>query len=265
MSDIQIAGATYTDVPSIQVPKVGGGFATYSEGGGTTILKYGVLRPDATLIDQRTYDKYIYADEGVTIPSYTTTATTLKASAALNPTYTTVDYDYDWFVLIRCLTIPKYSGSVAVSKGRASWHFTSALYELVTFPAGTLGAIDSNVSTTSRTSSLVATGAFSRLIYWTSASEVAAYSTTAYGTVQSIAAPTHSTGSISLYSPSLNIRGSSTYFTSTHFNALTDIRYQWIVDVYRASKNNLNLDGFNQETHAQHIVSCAQSASQKLT
>lgn len=34
MSDIVIAGNTYAGVPSITVPKVGGGFATFSEGGG---------------------------------------------------------------------------------------------------------------------------------------------------------------------------------------------------------------------------------------
>lgn len=36
MSDIVIAGNTYAGVPSITVPKVGGGFATFSEGGGTS-------------------------------------------------------------------------------------------------------------------------------------------------------------------------------------------------------------------------------------
>lgn len=34
MSDILIAGNTYAGVPSISVPKVGGGFATFTEGGG---------------------------------------------------------------------------------------------------------------------------------------------------------------------------------------------------------------------------------------
>lgn len=36
MSDILIAGNTYAGVPSITVPKVGGGFATFSEGGGSS-------------------------------------------------------------------------------------------------------------------------------------------------------------------------------------------------------------------------------------
>ena len=40
MADIQIAGATFLDVPSILVPKVGGGFAEYTEGAGEdTLLK----------------------------------------------------------------------------------------------------------------------------------------------------------------------------------------------------------------------------------
>ena len=46
MSDITIAGATYNDVPSILVPKVGGGFAEYTEGGGGGSLTPFVLRPD---------------------------------------------------------------------------------------------------------------------------------------------------------------------------------------------------------------------------
>ena len=38
MADIQIAGATFLDVPSILVPKVGGGFAEYTEGPGEDTL-----------------------------------------------------------------------------------------------------------------------------------------------------------------------------------------------------------------------------------
>lgn len=43
MSDIEIAGVQYSGVPSITVPKVGGGLAEYVEGGGIqmTILSYG--------------------------------------------------------------------------------------------------------------------------------------------------------------------------------------------------------------------------------
>lgn len=48
-------------------------------------------------------------------------------------------------------------------------------------------------------------------------------------------------------------------------NATTDIRYQYIIDVYRSPKNNLNIDGFGIYTQADHIVDCVYSTNQKLT
>ena len=53
MADIQIAGATFLDVPSIKVPKVGGGFAEYTEGTGEdTLLK--ALRNQVTSVEDDT-------------------------------------------------------------------------------------------------------------------------------------------------------------------------------------------------------------------
>ena len=53
MADIQIAGATFLDVPSIKVPKVGGGFAEYTEGAGEdTLLK--ALRNQVTSVEDDT-------------------------------------------------------------------------------------------------------------------------------------------------------------------------------------------------------------------
>ena len=54
MADIQIAGATFLDVPSILVPKVGGGFAEYTEGtvNEDTLLK--ALRNQVTSVEDDT-------------------------------------------------------------------------------------------------------------------------------------------------------------------------------------------------------------------
>lgn len=53
MADIQIAGATFLDVPSIKVPKVGGGYAEYTEGTGEdTLLK--ALRDQVTSVEDDT-------------------------------------------------------------------------------------------------------------------------------------------------------------------------------------------------------------------
>lgn len=53
MSDIEIAGVQYLDVPSIVVPKVGGGTAEYTEGAGEdTLLK--ALRNQVTSVEDET-------------------------------------------------------------------------------------------------------------------------------------------------------------------------------------------------------------------
>lgn len=265
MADIVIAGAEYHGVPSIQVPKVGGGMAEFTEGGGSPVLKFGVLRPDAELMKTYSYDKYIVADEGVDIPAYTTTSKTLLATAALEETYTVSYADYNWYILERCLTIPEYSVTTK-AKGRAEWHMTMVAYELTEIPANTLHAlITPSTYYTSRTVTLNSVSAFSRLVYWSSGTAVSAYSTAAYGTVQACVAPTLASGVITFNTPNFIVRGSTSYFTSTYMNALTDIRYQWVFEVYRAPKNNLNLDGWGQFTQAMHVVDCVNSPDHKLT
>lgn len=89
---------------------------TYS-GGGSNPLKFGVLRPDAELIKTFSYDKYIVDDEEVTLPAYNTTAQKLKASESLTETITTDLTTYNYYVLIRMLTIPEYN-TTAKAKGR---------------------------------------------------------------------------------------------------------------------------------------------------
>ena len=232
---------------------------------GITTLTMGTIRPDAELVKTFSYDKYIVADEEITIPAYTTTQTTLKATEALQETYTVSYTDYNWYILLRTLTIPEYSVT-SKAKGRQEYHFSSTMYEVVEVEANTINTLlDPTVKVTSRTASMPAMGAFYRLVYWTKGTEATAYSTGAYGAHQNIVAPALSSGVITFNTPDFRIRGHTTYFTNTYFNALTDIRYQWVIKVYRAPKSNLNLDGWGQNTQAKHIIECAQSSTHKLT
>ena len=48
-------------------------------------------------------------------------------------------------------------------------------------------------------------------------------------------------------------------------NAMTDIRYQWIIQVYRAPKGNLNIDGWGQRQQILHIVDCVENNNMTLT
>ena len=229
------------------------------------ILKMGVLRPDAELMKTISYDKLIHADEEVTMPGYTTTQTVLKATAALSETYTISYGSYDWYILIRTLTIPTYNVSTK-GKGRAEYHFSSTMYEIAEIPANTIHAlVEPTRKYSSRTVSMPATAAVSRLVYYSGASTLTAYSTAAYGPHQSIVAPAVNSGVLTFNSPDLRTRGSTSYYTQTYMDATTDIRYQYVIEVWRAAKSSLNLNGWGQKHQVLHIIDCAQSDTHKLT
>ena len=227
------------------------------------ILTMGTIRPDAELIKKYTYDKYIVEDEKVTWPGYTTTSTVLKASEDLAETVTMSYTDYNYYILERMLSIPEYSVSTK-GKGRCEYNVNSYLYEIGAIEPNSFITLDGSAKKyTSRTVSVVGNGMY-REFYWSSGTAVTAYSTTAYGNFFTVAAPTVASRVITLKAPALGTRGHTTYYTSTYMGAVTDVRYQWVIEVYRAPRNNLNLNGFGQTTHLEHILSCVNTANHKL-
>lgn len=228
-------------------------------------LTMGTIRPDATLVQSYTYDKWLIADEVLeSLPSYTTTSTTMVASSALTPTVT-LDYaTYDYFVLERFFTYPTYSVT-SKAKGRVEYHVLSRAYEIAEVPGNNFIAfLDGTTKYASRTVTTADGGAFQRLLYWSSATAVTPYSTGSYGTIQAAVAPTVSSGVLTINSPNFNIRGNTTYFTSTYFNALTDIRYQYKIEVYKVPKTN-TVNGWTHTSQAAYILSCVNSSTRKLT
>ena len=227
-------------------------------------IKPVIMRPDAELVHTVSYDKYIHDDEGVTIPSYTTSSTTLKASASLSPTVAVNMNDYNYYVLVRALTVPKYNVTT-VGKGRVEYCFAAAAYEIVEIPADSISAlINPNVKIATRGIVVSSAGNSTRNVYWSSNAAIAAYNTAAYGTCQTVTAPAATASAITLKSPALIIRGHTTYLASTYFNAITDIRYQWVQDVYRAPKNDLAFDGWSLFNETMDVIACADSATHKL-
>ena len=233
-------------------------------GAAPTLIR-GVVRPDAELVKTYTFDKYLHEDLGVTIPAYTTTSTTLVAAASLSPTYTCDFTNYSYYVLIRMATIPEYSIST-VGKGREEYALNGALYEITETPANEIAAlINPTKKVTSVSRSVYQAGNFVREVYYSSGTAVTFYGSAAYGYNQTVTAPSLSSSTLTLKSPAFIVRGSTTYFVNTYMNAVTDVRYQYIIDVYRAPKGNLNLDGWGLTTQWLKMNEDIQKTGHKLT
>lgn len=223
------------------------------------------IRPDAEHLQSYAYDKYIVADEGLEIPAYTTTQKVIKASWNLSPTISGINLTtYRYLIAVRCLTIPTYSVETK-AKGRSEYQWCNFIYEYTHANANVFSTLVDPTKKITSVSNLVATNSLYRELYWTSSSAITLYATNSYGVFQVPTAPSVSGTVMTIKSPALDVRGHTTYFTSTFMNALTDIRYQFAIDVYRVPANSLNIVGWAEDQMLQHMVDCINTEDHKLT
>ncbi len=228
-----------------------------------TLTPY-TIRPDAELLQTYTYDKYLVADEEIAVPTYSTTAKTLKAAASLTPTVSVDMNNYRYFVIERFLSIPEYSVT-SKAKGRAEYTWCSYFFEVTRSAANEFPTIIDPTKVITSAQTLWASNQLYRLLYWSSSSATALYATNGYGVYQTPSTPSLSGSTLTLKSPAFGARGHTTYFTQTYMNALTDIRYQYVIEVYRAPLNALGIYSWGQDTMLQHMISCIDDTNHKLT
>lgn len=227
-------------------------------------LKAYALRPDAELIKTYTSDQMAVEDLSLTIPSYTTTAQTLKSASNLSPTISVDLANYRYIAVERFLTIPQYSVTTK-GKGRQEYLWCNYIYEVTRADANEFATILDPTKKITSAQILWATSYLYRYLYWTSSSAITLYGSNAYGCYQTPSSPSISGSTMTIKAPLLGARGHSTYFTSTYMNALTDIRYQYVIDVYRAPLNSLGVDGWEHEQMLQHMIGCINTTDHKLT
>lgn len=264
-ANVVINGITYSDVPSIIVKDTSDNDVTFSlgSGGGGGVPKMGILRPDAELVQTWASDTYAVADEGLEIPAYTTTAQTLKATENI-ATYDGTPSDYRYVILERMLTIPEYDIDTK-AKGRLEYVLSVASYEWVYNPSGELATLDGS-KTYGQYSQMVAHAAATRYVYWSSASAIAPYTSTAYGFYQTVTAPTiTSNKTITIKSPVIGVRGHTTYFSSTFMNALTDARLQYVIELWRIPVADGVTRGFTHESQIEHVINNIKNNGGTLT
>lgn len=227
---------------------------TVNVSGGTPIL--GALRPDATLVQRYTYDKLLVQNEGITLPSYSTSAQVVKATSSFSA-LTTDMANYRYLVTVRCLCNPIYNVTTK-GKGRAEYHFSTYSYEYQYMPSGTyigLGNITSGASTTITQQRYI-------LTYWSSGTAFAVAGSN-YGTYMSPQAPTFSASSITVKAPTVMMRGNTNYYTSTYWGYTTDIRCQYVIEVWRAP--NATLQGFTVESLQRKVINDINNNNGTLT
>ena len=223
-------------------------------GGGSAPLVVGALRPDAELVHSWTYDRYIVQDEGVTIPSYSTSVKTLKASETLASGIAHDFSTYNYFFVCKGLATPVYSNEVPLY-GRQYYGMKLSRGEL--YALSPSEAIDSMKYSSKK---IIPTGTVNTVIhvYNDSSAERVNVIGTAYGAnfgseQISMLATNYS---MKASSPALRLQGHKTYFSSAVWACLEDVRYQYILELWRSPKGNLNIDGFNFYSLFKHVSDC---------
>lgn len=225
-------------------------------------LQYVILRPDAELWKTWTYDKLIVADEGITIPAYSTTQQALKTSVRLEE-ITLDDSNYKYFVVARTLSIPIYN-TTEIGKGRFEWGATTHMFEDVTVSGEKFKTLVDG-SSASATSIGFSGGNYYRGVNYGVYVTPVTQTTNTYGTWQSFSSPSFGSGKLRINSPSFVMRGNDNSFSQQFWEATTDIRYQYVIELWRAPIGSLDYDGWQWSQSFDHILDCLYSNDHKLT
>lgn len=257
--------AAASDITQGKLAYVNGSLVTgTNQGGGGGAVKIGALRHDAELVRTWSYDKLWVADSEGTIPAYSSSSQTLKAYSTLTPTVTLDPSTYNYYIASRYLTYPIYNNT-SKAKGREEYHMVATSYELVQLPIGTFDSMDKSKSNTSALDYAVqGITAQHVILFWNSATALNISSSSGYGAYMSPYPPTVSNGVLTVYSPTFYIRGSSTYLNSTYWGYMTDIRFQWIIELYRVPIS-ASVKGWERLSQIYHMRDCVNDTSHTLT
>lgn len=225
-------------------------------------VKQIILRPDAELWKSWTYDKRIVADEGITIPPYQTTAITLKATEQLDE-ITADAANYKYFLTLRSLVIPEYNTD-EILRGRFEWSSMVGAYDFVFTPMEELHPLVDSTYTVATTSASVQGGASYRSLYFTSSTGIGIYSNTVYGIWTSAVSPYYLVGKIKVNSPNFTMRAQANIFDQPYYEALTDIRFQYVYELWRVPIGSLQYDGWSNQQSVDLSLDCLYSQNHKL-
>lgn len=232
MSDIIIAGSTYTEVPSILVPKVGGGFAEYTE-------EYSWMGKHCELIDDSLLTSTTYLkDTSYADWTASTTATVIKDS--VNGKVVAIDlgnYDYmiEW---LWCVDDVQTAGATMKAMPDRAY---GAFYQNVNRRPYGLANFETETPSYNYCTNLYTSSAYN-IYYNTSGNR--SWTTTLYGvycvnTAGTLSSTSSVTPNLTTKSPNITARCNASYFATARKPEI-DINNTIIKikgNLYRVEKN----------------------------
>lgn len=227
----------------------------------TNTIKPFVIRSDAELVNSWSYDKLIVSDLSVTIPAYSTSSTTVVPAGTLVSNLPFDFTEYTGIFLCRTLATPVYD-SDAFTAGRVEFSSYLMGAEMLVFPAG-YAKTKNGTSTAKSARTILHT--LNATLDWSGYNTSPIIAIELYGCIPSCSSPSVSSSNVvTIYSPSFALRGNATHFPQSAWEHMTDVRVQYILELYRIPITGQN-DGFMAQQLLQRSIDCFDSASGTLT
>ena len=204
------------------------------EGGSSGIeLKKGYIRGDAERVGLYQYDKLMVHDLEKTLPSYTTSANQLLSSVYMTPRVPCDDEHYDYLILSQVLAYPIYDDQT-FSAGKFGQFYSVNIADRVMIDENELKIVNSNVSRASSQSYLFQTNHKGQVYY--GADGVAVTTTNIFQS--DVTVSINNNNEFNIQQGSFKINGNSTFFSSSWWSHMTDIRLQYIHEIYALPKSS---------------------------
>lgn len=225
-------------------------------GGGSFTPTFGVIRPDAELVNKWTYDDLLVEDLEITLPAYTTSAKQLYAPSAETQA---IDRDnYRYFLMKRLLAIPVKSQWVHET-GAFDYAFCLRYCEIAGLNNADIKSVDGTLNVGTGLSDYRQTIFVNNNTYEYPSGEgvvkLFEQGSATTGLYFQDQADTISSGNLSIKTPKLYFKGSANQYSSADWERTTDIRLQRIYELYRVPVAASDLDGWSMIMNRKRIMS----------
>lgn len=229
-------------------------------------INFPVIRPDAELVQRWSVDHLLVADDGITLSEAPMDAKVDFIASEELPDITTDAANYKYFVNQRAIAYPVYSSS-EIGRGRFEYSLSESCYEALSFDSGEFVALVNSEKNYPNGSFWFVGSSQYRGIYFTASSgAMSVYTSATYGLYIVFSSPAITGSTIRLSTPTLSARCQVNIYDEPFWNLTTDIRYQYIIEIWRAPRGtDQDMNGWSNMMQIERSLGCVLSPSHTLT